>query len=201
MSVDPNALLHQRLRIKPHDSLPLTGWAEITRKDLPPIFRELGFVRGAEIGTAQGTYARQLCRGIPGLHLLCVDPYTAYERTSQALCDERYARAQQRLAGYDVEFSRLPSQAAAYTVKDGSLDFVYIDGDHRFDAIMLDLILWAPKVRPGGIVSGHDFFEFYRAGVTQAVRAYTQAHGISQWYVTKEKEASFFWVQWVQSHG
>jgi len=195
MSVDPNTLLRRRLRIKPHDSLPLTGWAEITRKDLPLIFRELGFARGAEIGTAQGTYAHALCKGIPGLHLLCIDPYAAYERISQNLCDERFARAQQRLAEYDVEFLRMPSQAAAYTVKDVSLDFVYIDGDHRFDAIMLDLILWTPKVRPGGIIAGHDFFEFYKAGVTAAVRTYTQAHGITQWYLTKEKDASFLWVQ------
>ncbi|NLE59864.1 MAG: class I SAM-dependent methyltransferase, partial [Planctomycetes bacterium] len=111
------------------------------------------------------------------------------------LCDERFARAQQKLAGYDVEFLHMKSLAAALTVPDGSLDFVYIDGDHRFDAIMLDLILWSRKVRPGGIVAGHDFFEFYKAGVTTAVRAYTQAHGITQWYVTKEKEASFLWVQ------
>jgi len=192
---DPDTLLRQRLRIKPHDSLPLTGWAQITRNDLPPIFAELGYRRGAEIGTAQGTYALQLCKGIPQLYLLCVDPYAAYERISQDLCDERFARAQRKLAGYDVEFLRMKSLAAALTLPDDSLDFVYIDGDHRFDAIMLDLILWSRKVRPGGIVAGHDFFEFYKAGVTTAVRAYTQAHNITQWYVTKEKEASFLWVQ------
>lgn len=192
---DPNVLIRERFRIKLHDSLPFTGWADVTRKDVAAIFGELGYRRGAEIGVAQGTFSQVLCEAMPGLHLLCVDPWTAYERTSQALCDERFARAQQKLARYDVEFLRMPSLTAALTVPDGSLDFVYIDGDHRFDAIMLDLILWVPKVRPGGIVAGHDFFEFYKAGVTTAVRTYTQAHGITQWYVTKEKEASFLWVQ------
>lgn len=191
---DPNTLIWKRFHIKPHDSLPFTGWADVKREALPGIFAELGYTRGAEIGTAQGTYAHMLCDGIPNLHLLCVDPYSAYERISQHLCDERYARAQQKLGAFNVEFRRMPSLAAALTVPDGSLDFVYIDGDHRFDAIMLDLILWTPKVRAGGIVAGHDFYEFYKAGVTMAVRTYTQAHGITQWYVTKEKEASFLWV-------
>lgn len=40
---------------------------------------------------------------------------------------------------------------------DGECSFVFIDGDHRFDAVKKDCELWEPKVRDGGILSGHDF--------------------------------------------
>ena len=86
-------------------------------------------------------------------------------------------------------------QDASRYVDDGSLDFVYIDGGHDFDNVMLDLILWSPKVRSGGVVSGHDYYRFRAAGVAPAVDVYTQQHRITQWFLTDERTPSFFWVQ------
>ena len=36
------------------------------------------------------------------------------------------------------------------------LDFLYVDGDHRYDAVRQDWELYAPLVRPGGLVALHD---------------------------------------------
>jgi predicted O-methyltransferase YrrM len=41
--------------------------------------------------------------------------------------------------------------------KDGQLDFIYIDGDHRYEGVLADLTNWKPKLRAGGIMAGHDF--------------------------------------------
>jgi hypothetical protein len=60
---------------------------------------------------------------------------------------------------------------------------------------MSDLIFWAKKVRPGGLIIGHDYYPFFRAGVMTAVDAYVKAHNIHDWYVTREKEPSWFWVK------
>lgn len=38
-----------------------------------------------------------------------------------------------------------------------NLDFVYIDGDHSYKAVMKDLELYYPKVKKGGLFSGHDY--------------------------------------------
>jgi hypothetical protein len=84
---------------------------------------------------------------------------------------------------------------AVLKVKDTSLDFIYVDGFHDFDWIMPDLIFWAQKVRPGGIIAGHDYYPFFRAGVMTAVDTYVKAHNIRDWYVTREKEPSWFWVK------
>jgi hypothetical protein len=77
----------------------------------------------------------------------------------------------------------------------GELDFVYIDGHHGFDYVMQDLIEWSKVVRPGGIVSGHDYYRFRWAGVVPAVDAYTHAHQIHEWFITDEKETTFFWAR------
>ena len=40
---------------------------------------------------------------------------------------------------------------------DGSLDFVYIDGDHTLKGTNTDLAAWWPKLRPGGWLCGDDY--------------------------------------------
>lgn len=52
---------------------------------------------------------------------------------------------------------RMPSVAAADLYSDHSLDFVFIDADHSYEACRSDIIAWLPKVRPGGILAGHDY--------------------------------------------
>lgn len=188
---------------KPNDTIPYTGWgrrsptarAAPTRDDLLTVFAQAGFTEGAEIGVAEGRFSRQMLSKIPDLHLRCVDPWRAYGRVSQRICDERYQHAVGRLTPLGAEIMRLPSAEAAPLVPDGSLDFVFIDADHRFDAVMLDIILWSPKVKVGGIVSGHDYYHFYQSGVVEAVDAYVRAHGVHPWYVTREKETSWLWVK------
>jgi predicted O-methyltransferase YrrM len=41
-----------------------------------------------------------------------------------------------------------------------SLDFIYIDGDHSWTGVKNDITLWWPKLKPGGIMAGHDYFEY-----------------------------------------
>ena len=189
-------VIREVFHVKRGDTLPYTPWGGATRENLLQIFAKLGYTRGAEIGVAEGRFSEAMHKAIPGLQLMSIDPWQAYGRISQRICDERYNRAVQRLGGLDgVTIIRKTSAEAARDVPDGSLDFIFIDGDHSFDAVMLDLLLWAPKVRRHGIVSGHDFYEFYGSGVVTAVEAYVRAHAIPEWYITREKEASWLWVK------
>lgn len=50
---------------------------------------------------------------------------------------------------------------------DGSVDVVYIDASHKYEDVKKDLQMWLPKVKNGGILSGHDYGAF--EGVTRAV--------------------------------
>lgn len=49
------------------------------------------------------------------------------------------------------------SQVIADTIADRSLDLVFIDANHEAPFVNEDIKLYAPKVKDGGIISGHDF--------------------------------------------
>ncbi len=38
-----------------------------------------------------------------------------------------------------------------------SIDLVYLDGDHRYEAVREDIRAWLPKIKNGGYISGHDY--------------------------------------------
>ena len=191
--------LREKFRIKRRDIPPFTGWLKPSgREDLYDVMNEMGcFTRGCEVGVAQATNAKEMLNRIDWLKLFCVDPWHKYANWSQEKMDLRYQRATRKLKPYGERATiiRKTSMAAVGQFKDGSLDFVYLDGFHDFDWIMSDMIFWIPKVRPGGIIAGHDYYPFYRAGVITAVDAYVKAHNITQWYVTRERHSSFFWVK------
>lgn len=56
-----------------------------------------------------------------------------------------------------IQFIYKLSMDASGDIPDNSLDFIYIDGNHSYDAVMSDLKLYAPKLKLGGIIGGHDF--------------------------------------------
>jgi predicted O-methyltransferase YrrM len=169
-----------------------------TRRDLALLFAKNKYRRGAEIGVADGRYSLVLCEAIPDLELLCVDPWHVYRGNPrggpQSQHEANFALAQARLSKFNVSFVRAHSGDAAPYVHDGSLDFVYIDGNHSYEYVATDLRRWSPKVRSGGIVAGHDFYNFRHAGVVDAVTEYTERHGITEWHLCDEREPSWWWV-------
>ena len=52
---------------------------------------------------------------------------------------------------------------------ENSVDLLFVDGDHDYNATFQDLKSWSRFVRSGGIVSGHDIFNPVNDGVTDAV--------------------------------
>ena len=52
---------------------------------------------------------------------------------------------------------RMNSVDAAKLYADKSLDFVFIDGLHSYEACISDIRSWLPKVKIGGYIGGHDF--------------------------------------------
>ena len=55
--------------------------------------------------------------------------------------------------------------------KNESIDFVFIDGSHSYEDVKTDIELWFPKIKIGGIISGHDYEDcpINKYGVIQAV--------------------------------
>jgi predicted O-methyltransferase YrrM len=51
----------------------------------------------------------------------------------------------------------MDSHLAAGQFEDKSLDFVFIDADHRYEYTKRDILAWLPKIKNGGIIAGHDY--------------------------------------------
>jgi len=170
---------------------------DASRKDLASLFKDLGFTRGVEIGTEKGKYAYQLCRSNPDLRLWCIDPYEFYadghgykDNVDQKIHENNFYRAKDRLARFNCEIVRNYSRNAVDMFADGSLDFVYIDGNHKLEYVIEDLTLWTPKVRVGGIIAGHDYIKLrgqHFSHVPYAVEAYMRSYFIFPLFVLDNK--------------
>ncbi len=201
--------LYRRAKMEPGSVNGLPIPLPLSRNDLPAFTRELGFTRGAEIGVWKGAYSAQFCQGNPALRMTCVDPWVSYPawkdtknlmdaEKAEAFMASAYAEAVFRLERLRCDIVRKFSVDAARDVADGSLDFVYVDGSHVYEAVMADLKAWAPKVKPGGWLAGHDFRHFSNkpfVHVIEAVTDYTRDHAIAPWFVLAgDKTPSFLWV-------
>jgi len=51
----------------------------------------------------------------------------------------------------------MPSGEAANQISDGSVDFIYIDAGHNYEAVKQDILLWKPKLKTVGIMAGDDY--------------------------------------------
>lgn len=83
-----------------------------------------------------------------------------------------FQRWQENVAACGFAMNVIPiisdSADAARHFADGSVDFVFIDADHRREAVERDIRAWLPKMKPGGHIGGHDI---NRGEVEQAVSA------------------------------
>lgn len=66
-------------------------------------------------------------------------------------------------------------------------DAVYIDADHSYESVFMDMVGSMKVVKPGGFIMGHD----YHGQVRQAVDDFCQYHGLEISAVTKDGCPSF----------
>jgi predicted O-methyltransferase YrrM len=164
----------------------------VGRVELARHFNSLGFKKGAEIGVSEGDFSEVLLTEIPKLCLYCIDIWESKERFNKAV---------EKLKRYDARFLRGKSMDMISKIADNSLDFVFIDADHRFDYVMEDIIGWSRKVKPGGIISGHDYYNFHESGVIESVRTYTSIHKLKFELTgiipesSDDRQPSFYWTK------
>lgn len=144
---------------------------------------------GVEVGVAFGSMTIALCRAFCDLKMLAVDPFIYYdpadamsdlmERQGDDLEDlVRWRFSLEQMAVGRINLQRTTSLAAAATVEPRSMDFVFLDADHRYESVRDDIIAWTPALRSGGLLCGHDFSPTW-PGVERAVRELIVDHGHS----------------------
>jgi predicted O-methyltransferase YrrM len=97
--------------------------------------------------------------------LVCVDHWSGsrdvlaprYEAALATEDVEQTFRANMRALGIAVEVIRAPSVIAARRFAPASVDRVFLDGSHDGESVTEDLEAWAERLRPDGILAGHDY--------------------------------------------
>lgn len=159
-------------------ALPASRWTSY-----PALLSACGLLRGVEIGVYRCQFGAALARAVPGLQLTGVDAwqsFAGYKDFGWHDLEEAEQHAREVAEKHGIALIRGWSVDVAAQFADGSLDFVFIDGNHAFPAVVADLEAWSRKVRPGGLISGHDFFRRRHSGygVREAVPAWCEHFGI-----------------------
>jgi predicted O-methyltransferase YrrM len=144
------------------------------------VARDTGFKRYVEVGVYTGAsvafLAQELLKTGKEFELYAVDlweraPDTGYTDLQMDLEVWNAFQERLRLTGTKdhVKVLKTDSISASKMFEDGSLDFVFIDANHSYEAVKADIEAWLPKLRKGGLIAGHDILE-PSCGVERAVK-------------------------------
>ncbi|MDH3475776.1 MAG: class I SAM-dependent methyltransferase [Rhodospirillales bacterium] len=157
------------------------------------VLRQFGTGKiGAEIGVFKGDFSRQILDQAKPAKLYLIDPWeNIYDpglskswyaagspNDMPSLYDAVQKRFEPEIAAGQVELCRGFSADAMARFDDNSLDFAYVDGDHRFEGVSADLELAFAKVRPGGVIAAddHKLGGWWADGVVRALNEFAGRH-------------------------
>ncbi len=141
----------------------------------------------AEIGVQKGEFSESLLQFTHPKKLYLIDCWEyqdplVYDDSANFPNDEQERLYQKTLMRFAddprVEIVRKYSKDAVLHFENESLDLVYIDANHAYSAVKDDLKIWWPKVKKGGMLSGHDYFIHPTFGVVQAVNEFLIEHDL-----------------------
>lgn len=146
------------------------------------------FGYAVEVGSLAGRSATVIGQKLQrmGGRLTCIDPWMNYvsSRGVPISSAETFRQFADNVDGIPtINWRRVTSQMAALGgARD--VDFLFLDGDHNYTAIRRDLLAWLPRIRPNGIICGHDWSDRY-PGVKQAVSEILPRFEVyeSIWYI------------------
>lgn len=162
---------------------------------------EQGYKSFVEVGCKEGRTTGHILKSVPGSYAVAIDPWMAQDAsddpTKETYKEWDFSKIEAEFwanvgENARVKMRRETSEEAAKAMADGAFDLVFIDALHDYEHVKQDIALWWPKVRRGGIISGHDFNHKW-TGVERAVaEAFSLMHvGVHQdsvWYVIKVDE-------------
>lgn len=173
------ALINELFKIPMPTNLIVTGNAEThlnflsrlpavpCREDLAKVAQDYFYKTGkaVEVGVYQGHFMENALKSWSGKYY-AVDAWAFRDDNSKdrnfkddATNDENFSLTLERAKphGDRVELIRMLSVNASEKFEDDTIDWVYIDALHTYDACLADMHAWWKKLRPGGLMSGDDF--------------------------------------------
>ncbi len=150
------------------------GWSRLYYGTVSGVIKARKFQRAVEVGIGYGLHAKDLLLNTDLTMLTLVDPMKFYPNDGFASdvqasvpkipggqFDELAELIRAELAPWPSRYTWLRKESLSVTqeeIPDGSVDCVFVDGDHSYEAVKADLAFWWKKIRPGGMLLGDDYW-------------------------------------------
>ena len=124
---------------------------------------------GCELGVWKGDFSREIIRIVNPKRLYLIDPwlfqpefpgtfYGGGGAKTQKDMDDIFDSVKNSFSGRNnVRIIRKKTEELFDEIEEGELDWVYIDGNHKFEYVLNDLRVFSRKVKEGGIICGDDY--------------------------------------------
>lgn len=141
----------------------------------------------AEIGVWQCKNAKKLYEYCKPSEMVLVDIWKTIKKRgdeknrSKQIWEQYYQKALGFAKSHDnITVIRGESVKTSKTFEDHYFDIIYIDAGHSYESCLADLNAWYPKIKPGGILCGHDYNEnkSKRYGVVKAVDEFKKKNNL-----------------------
>lgn len=115
-----------------------------------------------EIGTGHGAAAVLFSWAMRGGMVITYDPFLDGAGEGHAVTTAMEAHSHIGWALFSGKLNaaivvrQVPSAQGAQEWSDWPIDLLFIDGDHRYEAVKADVAAWLPKVIAGGLLVLHD---------------------------------------------
>ena len=149
----------------------ISDWPPLARRmDVIPLLEKMKFSRAIEVGVQKGILAKKSLDLWPSnVEYNLVDLWgneNNYQEPNKRDINQHngYLReTRRRMEKWkdknNVHFYIMRSTDAAPKFKDGVYDYIYLDARHDYCAVKEELGLYYPKLRPGGVIGGHDYVD------------------------------------------
>lgn len=173
----------------------------ISAKGLVDVLKHRKDLVGCELGVSFGFNLVYFLENLPNISkVYAIDPYQPYDDPPGGYVTEEVINQVKSLflTNIDryqskVKFLNLPSDDAHFDIPNNTLDYIFIDGDHSYQAVKKDMSHYYSKVKTGGVFAGHDV---HLSSVRQAVEEFRTAKEIKTellycdhnvWYWVKDE--------------
>lgn len=167
------------------------GWSTCYYGTLTNVIKFNSFKTVVEVGIGYGLHAKELLKNSELDMLYLVDPTKYYPNDSFATdimstipkipgdqFNELAELIRGQLAPWSSKYKWFRKESLTITndeIPDASIDCVFVDGDHSYDAVKNDLRFWWKKVKRGGMMLGDDF---WMGGVERAVQEFAAENNL-----------------------
>lgn len=183
--------------------------APLRARILARLALEQGWRSLAELGVLHARTTEHLLQHCPDLRIVAVDTWAAgdpaldppsgvkrrsaedsgYRSYADVDMEAAYEWALSLAVRYPrrLQVMRMDTVSAAERVPERGFDAVFVDADHRPDAVLADIRAWLPNIKADGWVTGHDW-DYHHIGALLARVAPThQRHEGGVWSVPKSE--------------